>query len=173
MATPSEENGRWLSEDLKVETQSEQARAQQGQKSQSGFNQKDQSTQAPWNQGTPSGGFFGDTPNALYPFIAYIIYLLSPVLVGLPTLIAVILGYVMKSPKDPEWLQSHYTFVIRTFWYGVILWVLGVVLTFVFVGYLLLLYLLIWTIIRAIKGMVAINRREPITNPTGFWGFGG
>jgi uncharacterized membrane protein len=63
--------------------------------------------------------------------------------------------------------------VIRTFWYGVILWVLGVVLTFVFVGYLLLLYLLIWTIIRAIKGMVAINRREPITNPTGFWGFGG
>src|SRR5437867_7649953 len=43
-------------------------------------------------------------------------------LTGWPSIIAVILNYVKRSDARGTWLESHFRWQIRTFWYG-LLWV--------------------------------------------------
>src|SRR5262245_19830861 len=43
-------------------------------------------------------------------------------LTGWPSIIAVILNYVKRSEVRGSWLESHFRWQIRTFWYG-LLWV--------------------------------------------------
>ena len=43
-------------------------------------------------------------------------------LTGWPSLIAVILNYVKRSEARGTWLESHFRWQIRTFWFG-LLWV--------------------------------------------------
>src|SRR5512147_977380 len=43
-------------------------------------------------------------------------------LTGWPSLIAVVLNYVKRADVRGTWLESHFRWQIRTFWYG-LLWV--------------------------------------------------
>ncbi len=43
-------------------------------------------------------------------------------LTGWPSIIAVILNYVKRSDVRGSWLESHFRWQIRTFWFG-LLWV--------------------------------------------------
>jgi len=94
--------------------------------------------------------------------LVYILYLVS-ILIGFTSLIGVIFAYLNRGKGG--WADSHYTYQIRTFWIGLLFGVIGLILTFVFIGILLLFALLIWMIIRCIKGLQLASRGEPIPNP--------
>lgn len=96
--------------------------------------------------------------------IIYVLYLLSLV-VGVTSLVGVIMAYV-NAGDAPEPLKSHYRFQIRTFWIGLLYGVVGVLLTFVAVGVLVLVFTAVWLIVRCVKGLKALDRREPYPNPT-------
>src|SRR5260221_4226940 len=71
-------------------------------------------------------------------------------LTGWPSIIAVILNYVKRSEVRGTWLESHFRWQIRTFWYG-LLWVglcvLVIVLTLgigILVAWLRLAFLGLW-----------------------------
>jgi uncharacterized membrane protein len=68
-------------------------------------------------------------------------------------------------------LRTHYQFQIRTFWIGVLYLAIGIILTFVVVGILVLLWWFIWSLVRNVKGVLALNENKPIANPTS-WMFG-
>jgi uncharacterized membrane protein len=101
--------------------------------------------------------------------IVYVLYLVS-YFIGVTALAGVIIAYVQIGSADPM-LQSHYRFQIRTFWIGLLYLVAGIVLCFVLVGILVLLWWFIWTLVRSIKGILALNEGRPIANPTS-WMFG-
>ena len=90
--------------------------------------------------------------------IVYILYLVS-LIFGITALIGVIIAYVNRRDA-PEWLWSHYDFQIRTFWIGLLYLVIGVLLTFLFVGWLLLVLWYIWIIVRCARGMKYLARGE-------------
>ena len=95
--------------------------------------------------------------------INYVLYLASLIL-GITSIIGVIMAYVNK--KDaPEWIQTHYQFQIRTFWIGLYA-VIGMVLSVVVIGFAVLLFYLVWLIVRCVKGLKALDKNEPIENPT-------
>ncbi len=96
--------------------------------------------------------------------IIYILYLLSLV-VGVTSLVGVIMAYVNVGDA-PEPLKSHYRFQIRTFWIGLLYGVVGVLLTFVAVGVLVLVFAAVWLIVRCVKGLKALDRREPYPQVT-------
>src|SRR5262245_23851155 len=100
----------------------------------------------------------GSTANLIY-----ILYLIG-LAVGITQIVGVVMAY-MNRGSAPDWLQSHYTFQIRTFWIGLLGSVIGFALTFILIGFLVLLALLIWYVIRCIKGMQCIGRREAYPNP--------
>ena len=84
-------------------------------------------------------------------------------LIGWPSIIAVILNYVKRSEARGTWLESHFRWQIRTFWYG-LLWValclLFVVLT-LGIGLLLVWFPIgivsLWFIYRIVRGWLALR----------------
>ena len=68
-------------------------------------------------------------------------------------------------------LSTHYRFQIRTFWIGLLYLVIGTILTVVVVGIAVLFWWLVWSLVRNIKGLLALNEDKPIANP-GSWMFG-
>jgi uncharacterized membrane protein len=95
--------------------------------------------------------------------VIYILYLVGFV-IGITPLIGVVIAYVNRGKSEP-WVETHYTWAIRTFWIGILFSLIGLVLALVLIGFLLLFAVAVWFIVRCIIGLQAIGRNEPITNP--------
>lgn len=89
-------------------------------------------------------------------------------LFGWPSIIAVIINYVKRGEARGTWLESHFTWQIRTFWFALLWTVLVVVvsipLTLVLIGLatlpLGLLILGVWAAYRIARGWLALNGRR-------------
>jgi uncharacterized membrane protein len=99
----------------------------------------------------------------------YILYLAS-FFVGITGVIGLVIAYVNIDGADPL-LRSHYQFQIRTFWIGLLYVVVGAVLCLIVIGFAVLAWWFIWTLVRCVKGVLALNENRPIANPTS-WMFG-
>jgi uncharacterized membrane protein len=99
----------------------------------------------------------------------YILYLLG-FFTGLTAVIGLIIASMQGDRADPV-SRSHFRFQIRTFWIGLLFVVVGVVALHVAIGGLILLWWVIWTLIRCVKGLLALNSGEPIADPES-WFFG-
>ena len=93
---------------------------------------------------------------------------ISTFLTGWPSIIAVILNYVKRSDARGTWLESHFRWQIRTFWFG-LLWVclcgMFVVFTLgigIIIAWLPLAIVTIWFIYRIVRGWVALRDRRPM-----------
>ncbi|NNC23876.1 hypothetical protein HKX42_08515 [Salinisphaera sp. USBA-960] len=98
--------------------------------------------------------------------IIYVLYLVS-LFIGVTGIIGVIMAYIHKDDA-PAWLQQHYQFQIRTFWIGVLYIFIGVLLSFVIIGFFVLLFWLIWLIVRCVKGLKALGDNAAPPSPTGW-----
>jgi uncharacterized membrane protein len=91
-------------------------------------------------------------------------------LFGWPSIIAVIINYVKRGEARGTWLESHFTWQIRTFWYA-LLWAVIVALvsaplTLVVIGFgtwvLGMAVLGLWAIYRIARGWMRLNDRQPM-----------
>jgi len=89
-------------------------------------------------------------------------------LVGWPSIIAVILNYVKRSEVRGTWLESHFSWQLRTFWFG-LLWVSAcigfTIVTLglgIFIVWLPMAGITIWFIYRVIRGWTTLNARQPM-----------
>jgi uncharacterized membrane protein len=89
---------------------------------------------------------------------------------GWPSIIAVIVNYVKRGEARGTWLESHFRWQIRTFWFA-LLWLLvvgivGGLLTIVIIGFAVwaigLFALGIWAIYRIARGWLRLNDRQPM-----------
>ncbi|WP_019557859.1 DUF4870 family protein [Thiomicrorhabdus arctica] len=101
--------------------------------------------------------------------IIYVLYLLN-FIIPFGALIGLIMAYINKNEED-NFLQSHYQFQIRTFWIGLLYMFIGGLLTIILIGWLMILFYIIWLIIRCVKGLKYLNKKQPVPNPTS-WMFG-
>lgn len=89
---------------------------------------------------------------------------------GIPSIVAVIMNYARVSATRGTFLESHFRWQIRTFWFA-LLWALliwavtlplfvvliGIPLFFVFFG-----ALAIWIIYRVVRGWMSLRDRRPM-----------
>jgi uncharacterized membrane protein len=101
--------------------------------------------------------------------IIYVLYLLN-FIIPFGALIGLIMAYINKNEED-NFLQSHYQFQIRTFWIGLLYMFIGGLLTIIVIGWLMILFYIIWLIIRCVKGLKYLSKKQPVPNPTS-WMFG-
>ncbi|WP_322989054.1 DUF4870 domain-containing protein [Hoeflea sp.] len=102
-------------------------------------------------------------PGKLNLQIIYILYLASFV-IGISGIVGIVLAHLNRGKSEP-WLESHYTWAIRTFWLGLLGALISAVLMIVMIGMLTMLLVGIWIIVRTIIGLQKLNRNEPIANP--------
>ena len=89
-------------------------------------------------------------------------------LTGWPSIIAVVFNYVKRGEVSGTWLESHFRWQIRTFWFG-FLWV-GLCMLFVIgtlglgllIAWLPLAIVSVWFIYRVVRGWSALNARQPM-----------
>ena len=108
---------------------------------------------------------------ALHAFSA-VTGMVSPALIvtafltGWPSIIAVILNYVKRSEVRGTWLDSHFSWQIRTFWFA-LLWlaICGVLFaTVIGIPFAIVLWLAtgIWVLYRIIRGWLALGSQKEL-----------
>lgn len=120
------------------------------------------------NDSNPASDKTGDSASRQLPMVIYVLYLVGFLTSGITTLIGVVLAYVFRR-EAPAWIQTHYTFQIRTFWLALLVGLLGVVLSLVFIGVLILLALLVWMVVRCAVGLTRLSDYKPIPSPESLW----
>lgn len=78
-------------------------------------------------------------------------------LFGVTAIIAVIVNYIKQDDVRGTWLESHFRWQIRTFWFGVVWGSIGIILWFIGIGVLILLADYIWVIYRVVKGWLNLS----------------
>ena len=85
-------------------------------------------------------------------------------LTGWPSIIAVILNYVKRSEVRGTWLDSHFSWQIRTFWFALLWLTLGAVLFVTVLGipfaFVLWFATGIWVLYRIIRGWLALSSQK-------------
>ena len=77
--------------------------------------------------------------------------------IGITFLVALIINYVKKADVQGTWLESHFRWQIRTFWFSLLWLVIGLITTLIIIGYLLILINLVWIIYRIVKGWLELK----------------
>ena len=87
-------------------------------------------------------------------------------LIGWPSIIAVILNYVKRSEVAGTWLESHFRWQIRTFWFAALWVVIAIALGLTLIGlpltFAILLGVTFWLVYRVVRGWLALNARQTI-----------
>lgn len=95
--------------------------------------------------------------------VVYILYIASMFLPFL-ILVGIVIAYVNRG-KAGGWVDTHYTWLIRTFWIGLLYAFVSAILAIVLIGFLMMAAVAVWVIVRCVLGLQAANREEPINNP--------
>lgn len=99
-----------------------------------------------------------------HPTIISLLYLSSAVL-GVTAIVGLVLAYVWKGEAHAEWESSHYQYLIRTFWIGLIGAVVSVLLMIVLIGVLLLVAVGVLVLVRCVLSLVNAQKQLPMPNP--------
>ncbi len=75
---------------------------------------------------------------------------------------AVIVNYLKRDEIANSWVETHFRWQIRTFWFGMLWGLVGTVTLFIGVGYLLLLADAIWIVYRIVKGWLDLADNKPM-----------
>jgi uncharacterized membrane protein len=85
---------------------------------------------------------------------------------SLPSIAAVILNYVKRGDARGTWVDAHYRWQIRTFWYALLWALLGWALTITIIGAVvgvpILLALTLWLLYRIGRGWLRLRDRQPM-----------
>ncbi|UCH53255.1 MAG: hypothetical protein JSW09_00055 [Pseudomonadota bacterium] len=77
--------------------------------------------------------------------------------VGLTAIVAIVMNYVKRDEVVGTWLESHHRWQIRTFWFGLLWAVLGVLTYVIVIGWVILFADTVWFIYRLVKGWLRLN----------------
>jgi len=110
---------------------------------------------------------------ALFSGIATSATIIGSFVSGLPSIVAVILNYVKRDAVRGTWLDSHFRWQIRTFWFAV-LWIIGLGLfaipAFISVIGIPIFFALIgimglWVLYRIGRGWINLSNRQMMPIP--------
>ena len=93
-------------------------------------------------------------------------FVLTAFLTGWPSIIAVIINYIKRGEVRGTFLDSHFSWQLRTFWYA-LLWVLVIgVLIITLIGipiaWVLAIIVGIWVLYRIIRGWMSLAGQKPM-----------
>ena len=88
---------------------------------------------------------------------------------GISSLVGIVLAHMWAGDNQEEWANSHFTYLIRTFWFGLLGFFVSAVLTIVLIGILLLPMVAVWVGVRSVVSLLKAQKREPMPDPETLW----
>ncbi len=106
---------------------------------------------------------------ALFSGIATSATIIGSFVSGLPSIVAVILNYVKRDAVRGTWLDSHFRWQIRTFWFAVLWIVAAYFMFFTIVGIPLFFVIIagagLWVLYRVVRGWINLSNRQMMPVP--------
>ena len=91
-------------------------------------------------------------------------FIVTAFITGWPSILAVVLNYIKRSDVRGTYLESHFRWQIRTFWFALLWVVLALLLAFTFIGIPLAFVLAsgagIWVLYRVARGWLRLNDKR-------------
>jgi len=89
---------------------------------------------------------------------------------GIPSIVAVVMNYARRKEARGSWLESHFTWQIRTFWWALLLSIIVLVLSaplmLVLIGFAIaaigLFVIGIWVLYRVVRGWLALRDQRAV-----------
>ena len=121
-----------------------------------------------------------------YNHITYLLYVLSYFTAGLLWIVPIFMNYAKRRDADGTWLATHFDWQIKTFWYSIVLFVIGVlIVTFALggfgvsmfaetnniaigsillaiLGFVIMSFTFIWHLYRIVRGWIALADGRPV-----------
>ena len=106
----------------------------------------------------------GDPDLAALKTVTMVVYALQALsfIWGLPAIVGVIINYIKREDARGTVYESHVEWQIRTFWWGLLWAVLGLLLAVVLVGFVVMFVAWIWMIYRVVKGWLKLIENKPV-----------
>lgn len=93
--------------------------------------------------------------------VIYALYAVS-LFIGVTAIVAIVLNYIKRDDAQGTWLESHFTWQIRTFWWGLLWLVIGAITWIILIGWVVWGVACIWFIYRIAKGWLNLNDNKPM-----------
>lgn len=90
-------------------------------------------------------------------------------LTGFTGIIGLVIAYVKRGEATGTIYASHFTYAIRTFWIGLAMAFVGIMLSIVGIGLLLLPLVGVWFIVRVVRAFLSVMDNKPIANTSRFF----
>jgi uncharacterized membrane protein len=97
--------------------------------------------------------------------ITQVVYILQAAgfFVGITYIAAIIVNYLKLAEMRGTWLESHFIWQMRTFWFSVLGWIVGGATLLVGIGHIILLATTLWTVYRIAQGWLNLLSNKPMT----------
>ena len=98
--------------------------------------------------------------------ITTIVYALqaASLLLGLTLFVGVIISYIKREEVRGTWLESHFRWQIRTFWFSLLWLAIGSITFVAIIGYFILFADMLWLIYRVVKGWMNLSNGKTMYN---------
>lgn len=93
--------------------------------------------------------------------LVYALYALSFIF-GITYIAGVIVAYIKRDDARGSYVQSHFSYQIRTFWWSFLWAIIGIVTFYFVIGIFILIANGIWVIYRLIKGWMRLSEKSEI-----------
>jgi len=97
--------------------------------------------------------------------VTMVVYLLQALsfLWGVTAIVGIVVNYVKRDDVRGTVYESHFDWQIRTFWWGLAWFVVGMLLIIAAgLGFLVLFVAWIWAIYRVVKGWLKLSENKPV-----------
>ena len=121
-----------------------------------------------------------------YNHITYLLYVLSYFTAGLLWIVPIFMNYAKRRDADNTWLATHFDWQIKTFWYSIVLFAIGVLIVafalggfgvsmfaetnniaigsvlLAILGFVIMGFTFIWHLYRIVRGWIALADGRPV-----------
>lgn len=121
-----------------------------------------------------------------YNHVTYLLYVLSYFTAGLLWIVPIVMNYTKRHDADGTWLATHFDWQIKTFWYSIVLFLIGglllvfavgglgvsmmadsgnsAIVSIVLTGFglLIMAFTFIWHLYRIVRGWIALTDNRPV-----------
>ena len=121
-----------------------------------------------------------------YNHITYLLYVLSYFTAGLLWIVPIFMNYAKRRDADGTWLATHFDWQIKTFWYSIVLFAIGVLIVafalggfgvsmfaetnniaigsvlLASLGFIIMGFTFIWHLYRIVRGWIALTDGRPV-----------
>lgn len=99
--------------------------------------------------------------------VVYALYIAS-LIVGITLVVGVIMAYIKRNDMGGTIYYNHMQYLIKTFWYSLLGFVIGWLAFALAVGGIILVLVSVWFIYRVVAGFIKLYDGKPVS-PDGWW----